>query len=400
MADVFSDDHITVYDQVVDVDSLTGRDLRAVFRISNAASETEMHACVARTMFGTCAQLTSVVTMLRARPDEPVILRSHYNEGVWDPYHVGFEAPAEVQASVNRLVDELRKPIIRSVDPSTFTVEWWYREPYYCIVPIISVDGSFAMGSLSLGSKAPIAGVQDLVAYARVVCGAISFAWERISRHEDAVLMGQSIEREHVLQTVHDSAVQDIFAAEMQLRELAQAGGLAPAQVRAVEQALAHVRAANRSLRTVLAEDAPARRQESIAFLRDLTEREVAAHREQGGVGVDIVVSETGTVPPSLVEPCRMFLREALRNVRKHARATGVVVMGAVREDTLMLTVQDDGCGGPGGPDARPESAPDVPHFGVANLKKMISQLGGTVELELQPGEGCALRMRVPMRGV
>lgn len=398
MPDVFSDDHVTVYDQVVDVDSLAGRDLRAVFRISNAASEAEMHACVARTMFGTCAQLTSVVTMLRSRPDEPLILRSHYNEGVWDPYHVGFEAPADVRLSVNRLVCELRKPIIRSVDPATFTVEWWYREPYYCIVPIISVDGSFVMGSLSLGSKAPVVGVRDLVAYARVVCGAISFAWERISRHEDAVLIGQSIEREHVLQTVHDSAVQDIFAAEMQLRDLAQSDGLAPAQARAVRQALSHVRAANRSLRTVLAEDAPARRQESIAFLRDLAEREVSAHREQGGVGVDIVVSETGTVPPSLVEPCRMFLREALRNVRKHARATGVVVMGAVREDTLMLTVQDNGCGGPVGTDVRPEDAPDVPHFGIPNLKKMISQLGGTVELDLQPKEGCALRMRVPMR--
>lgn len=38
-----------------------------------------------------------------------------------------------------------------------------------------------------------------------------------------------------------------------------------------------------------------------------------------------------------------MFIREGLRNVRKHAHASHVVVMGAVRDGILLLTVHDDG---------------------------------------------------------
>lgn len=291
------DSSIAVFEEVVGVESLFGRDPRAMFEISNASSEEEMHALVARTMFAECPALTSVVTMLRRSPDERLVLRSHYNEGVWDPYHVGFQPP-DVSHALGDLVLTAKKPIIRSVDPETFTVEWWFREPYYCIVPIFSVDATYVEGCLVFGSKKEIPDVRGLIAYAQVACGAISFAWERIGRLEDAVRIGQKIEREHVLQTVHDSAVQDVFAAEMALGDVLGEGGLSASCEAGMRKALDYVRQANHSLRAVLASDDPLPSQNE-SFLRDLLEAETSRYLSDGGVPVDAVIDERCMLPRS-----------------------------------------------------------------------------------------------------
>ena len=78
---------------------------------------------------------------------------------------------------------------------------------------------------------------------------------------------------------------------------------------------------------------------------------------------------------------------EAIANAAKYAEASTIAI--AVREvdDTMQLTVADDGRGGarlnPGG--------------GLRGLADRVEALGGTFDLQSQAGIGTALRVEMPL---
>jgi signal transduction histidine kinase len=92
-------------------------------------------------------------------------------------------------------------------------------------------------------------------------------------------------------------------------------------------------------------------------------------------------------VPPSVAEHLLAALREALSNAARHASARKVEVHVVVREDELVLEVDDDGVG-IGEPSRR---------SGLANLAVRAEQLGGSLLLASSPGSGSRVTWRVPL---
>jgi signal transduction histidine kinase len=85
------------------------------------------------------------------------------------------------------------------------------------------------------------------------------------------------------------------------------------------------------------------------------------------------------------------IVQEAVTNVRKHARATRCTVQLDKGEDTLHITVVDDGVG----PPARIQ-----PGLGLASIRERSTELGGTVRFTRAPGGGGLLEVRLPVREV
>jgi signal transduction histidine kinase len=93
------------------------------------------------------------------------------------------------------------------------------------------------------------------------------------------------------------------------------------------------------------------------------------------GVEVDVVASEHLDLPPETAQLAYRVVREGLRNVVKHARATRATA-GLVREhDRMIVSVTDDGVGLDSGVDRRNG------HLGLRLLGDTIRDLGGQVEL-------------------
>jgi signal transduction histidine kinase len=103
-------------------------------------------------------------------------------------------------------------------------------------------------------------------------------------------------------------------------------------------------------------------------------------------------------LPPSLPDYAittevrnHLFLavKEALNNVRKHARASEVVLRVSFESGRFGLAVEDDGKGlaqaGSGG-------------NGLSNITKRMEKIGGTFTLETKPGAGTKLQMSVPLQ--
>lgn len=82
-------------------------------------------------------------------------------------------------------------------------------------------------------------------------------------------------------------------------------------------------------------------------------------------------------------------MQEALHNTVKHAQASTVELKLECSPNGLTLEIGDDGVGfDPTG------SFPG--HLGLKSMRERAERLGGTLEVESNPGKGTHLRARIP----
>lgn len=86
------------------------------------------------------------------------------------------------------------------------------------------------------------------------------------------------------------------------------------------------------------------------------------------------------------------FLQEAFTNVVRHAHAKHVWVKFGYADDTIELSIEDDGQGfNQGGATESP-----LLHMGLLNMRERLSLLGGWLEIQSQLGQGTRLLARIP----
>ena len=104
---------------------------------------------------------------------------------------------------------------------------------------------------------------------------------------------------------------------------------------------------------------------------------------------------ETARLDADVETQAFRIVAEALTNVRKHAGARRVAVDLRAGGDRLTVTVRDDGrgftAGGPG--DGRP-------HYGLRSMSERAAGIGGTLDLEDDPGGGAVVRLDAPFHPV
>ncbi len=82
--------------------------------------------------------------------------------------------------------------------------------------------------------------------------------------------------------------------------------------------------------------------------------------------------------------------QEALTNARRHAGSSSrVEVRLDYADDTLALSVRDDGCG------FDPAIAPSG--YGLAGLRARAAEVGGTAAVRSVPGDGTTVTVRLPV---
>jgi signal transduction histidine kinase len=91
------------------------------------------------------------------------------------------------------------------------------------------------------------------------------------------------------------------------------------------------------------------------------------------------------------------IVREALTNVRKHARAQRVRVEVAVEEAELVVRVADDGVGFDA--DVMSVGPERWPHFGLAGMRERSESIGGRIAWHSRLGEGAVVELHVPTGG-
>jgi len=109
---------------------------------------------------------------------------------------------------------------------------------------------------------------------------------------------------------------------------------------------------------------------------------------------------EDDELPKPLSESVCVLLfrdvRELLVNVIKHARARKVKVSITKLDDTICVSVEDDGVGF--APDRIASTPTQTGGFGLFSIRERLEQLGGRLEIESQPGKGSKITMTAPLK--
>ena len=216
-------------------------------------------------------------------------------------------------------------------------------------------------------------------------------------REREALLRGaleaSDAERRRIAGDLHDGVVQDLAGVAYSIAGTARDPGLPAPTAVGLERSAAEVRDSIKSLRSLLVEIYPPNLEEAglESALGDLL-----ARADARGVGATL---HTETIVEPIPVPVAALLyraaQEALRNVLAHAQARSVSVRVATTDDMAVLDVEDDGVGF----DTEVGAARfEGGHIGLRGLTDLVTDAGGTVAIESQPGSGTTLHVEVPIR--
>lgn len=248
-----------------------------------------------------------------------------------------------------------------------------------------------------IGALVAVAAVVGLESLARIVADRqralteLEDAQQRLLDAERDRLRAE--ERAHLARDIHDTLAQDFAAVELHLRRAATV--LAPGDPAAPAVALAQQATAEglAQARRFLAGE-PGHRMDATqtGAVRHAAER---AQADSGGRTL-VEVRAVGSEPALSADLATGILRmtqSALSNVVQHSDANSASVTLTWEPDRVLLDIVDDGRGFD--PDGHPDATDGG--FGLPALRSRVSDLGGTIGVESQPGEGTAIAITLPL---
>ncbi len=118
-----------------------------------------------------------------------------------------------------------------------------------------------------------------------------------------------------------------------------------------------------------------------------------ADFERENGIPVEVRVQGDGGLSKLQAEEATRLVREALTNVRKHAKAHSVRIVVAFGRDGSTICISDDGMGF----DLRStmERVLESSHNGLIGMRYRAESIGGEMRLRTEPGKGTTLLFRL-----
>ena len=100
---------------------------------------------------------------------------------------------------------------------------------------------------------------------------------------------------------------------------------------------------------------------------------------------------DIGSVKPSMDIAVSLFriTQESLRNIQKHAHAKSVTIQLVKENNSLILTIEDDGIG------FEPDNVKNMPGLGLKSMRERIRLINGSISYISLPGHGTTVQARV-----
>ncbi len=230
---------------------------------------------------------------------------------------------------------------------------------------------------------------------------------ERIARHvgpslENLFLLrhlrARAIEgeRSRISRDLHDGILQTLLSIEIQLDVLRRRVAASPEQASASLANLQQtVKNESAELRHMVTDLRPLRVQSAdlIDLMRGFAER----YRNESPLALDLLIDSVELQAPDRV--CReifQIYREALNNIKKHAKASHVVVKLSQDDSRLVLVVDDNGEGFSFAGKFTGDEL-DRLRLGPISIKERTRTVGGVLTVVSNPGHGARLTIEVPL---
>jgi PAS domain S-box-containing protein len=203
------------------------------------------------------------------------------------------------------------------------------------------------------------------------------------------LVRAQEEERKRIAADIHDDTIQLITAANLRLQQL-RYRLREPAEVDILDKLEDAFQLSLSRLRQLIFDLRPSGLVDgglSVALRICLEQL-----RSETGIAYELDDELTSKIPADMSVLIYRTAREALTNVRKHARATTVRVELADLCDGCLVRIDDDGVGyNPADVENRPG------HLGLALMRERPPLAGGWCRIESAPGAGTSVEFWVPV---
>ncbi len=202
-----------------------------------------------------------------------------------------------------------------------------------------------------------------------------------------SVIQGQEQERSRIANDLHDSLGGMITAIQRHVSELAR-------RTTAHEDGLAQrtvsiSAAANQELRRIAQNLMP--RSLTLLSLEGALE-DIAAQLEAQGLRCQFqAIGLEARLPEEVAVTLFRIVQELTNNIVKHAEANQVLIQLLQRDETLFLTVEDDGRG------FDLEQARQQASLGMSSVASRVDYLKGDLDMDTAPGQGTSVSISIPL---
>ena len=234
------------------------------------------------------------------------------------------------------------------------------------------------------------------LAAVQLTIGLMNVRWLRRRQREVDEHARASAERDRRLlaRNLHDGPIQDLVGTAYVVDGASSAldtGNLTQAR-HLLSAASGSLRESVRGLRAGIVELHP-RSIHQVGFAQALDDLAQPLRTRGTVVDVELVPQDIDhQLAGEMVEVAHSCVKELLHNVLQHAEADHVRVTLARGPDTLMIRVQDDGCG----LDTNDPGA-EQGHLGLEALADIAMEYRGALELWSAPGAGTDVRMELAL---
>jgi signal transduction histidine kinase/ligand-binding sensor domain-containing protein len=204
------------------------------------------------------------------------------------------------------------------------------------------------------------------------------------------LIESQEMERKRIAAELHDSLGQNLLViknrasiAKATARDLPAAFEQLDLIADSTMQAIQEVRQIAYNLRP--------HHLDNVGLSRSIEEM-LRRVEEASGIAIACEIeSLDGALPKKVEINLYRIVQEAVSNIVKHAEAKQAGVEIERHEDRLHLTIRDNGCG------FEVQETSERRGFGLAGIAERVRILGGSHQIESEPGKGTTIRVEIPL---
>jgi len=203
-------------------------------------------------------------------------------------------------------------------------------------------------------------------------------------------------ERSRISRDLHDGILQTLLSLNIQLDVLRHKFPWTPEQAgKELETLQKTVQQESTELRRIVTDLRPLRVES--ADMRELMLGFAERFRNESALAVDLFIEDRNLrLPDRICRELFQIYRESLNNIKKHAKASHVVVKLGQDEAKVSLVVDDNGRGFSFSGRYSSEEL-DRLRLGPISIKERTRGVGGTLTVESNPGHGARLTVEIPL---
>jgi signal transduction histidine kinase len=251
------------------------------------------------------------------------------------------------------------------------------------------------LGSIDLFWKNPQSMSPETFQLAETVARyiGITIDRDRLSRKAEELVRLQ--ERQRIAQTLHDTVTQLLFRMGLEVKWCLQNLAINPEAIKRIQFIQHLITRSSYEMRSAIFALSNHEVHDDSSLVELVTELVEAFQNEFGIHSTFIATSNLGSIPSPVTEAVFQIVREALSNISKHSDATAALVSLQRSDNTVSITIQDNGLGLL--QEGEIEVIEPAMHFGINSMKQLVTSLNGGFYIYNNDDNGVTVKAVFPV---